>query len=239
MGLDSWFDSLNLTLQVSFIDVLLSGDNAVMIALACRTLPPLQMRRAMLIGAGVAIALRIVLTTIVAMLLSMPYLKLMGGAALVVIALRLIHEEGQQVLPQENPEPRHGSLWSAIGTILVADIVMSVDNVLGLAAVTQGNIRFLVLGVLVSVPLLMYGSLFVCGLLQRHPVLIQAGGALLGWVAGGIAVADPVIADWVRLQAPALAVMVPVLVTVFVLLEGRIMREARATAVTYGNVSEK
>ena len=226
-GLDTFFHYFNLTLEVFFLDVLLSGDNAVVIALACRALPPAQMRRALFVGTGCAIALRVILTAVASLLLSMPMLKLVGGVTLVVIAIKLILGEGEDPPSAASTAGQNASLWSAIGTIMVADVVMSVDNVLGLAAVTQGSFLFLVLGLLLSVPLLMFGSLFVGVLLQRYPLLIQAGGALLGWVAGDLAMTDPLLVDWVNQQAPALTVVMPILVTVFVLVESRILQEAQ------------
>ncbi|MBF0461446.1 MAG: TerC family protein [Magnetococcales bacterium] len=226
-GLDTFFHYFNLTLEVFFLDVLLSGDNAVVIALACRALPPAQKRRALFIGTGCAIALRIILTVVASLLLSMTALKLVGGVTLVVIAIKLILGEGEEASSAASTAGQNASLWAAIRTIMVADVVMSVDNVLGLAAVTQGSLLFLVLGLLLSVPLLMFGSLFVGVLLQRYPLLIQAGGALLGWVAGDMAMTDPLLADWVNQQAPALTVVMPILVTVFVLVESRILQEAQ------------
>ncbi len=226
-GFDNIFHYLTLTLEVFLLDVLLSGDNAVVIALACRTLPPAQMRRAMWIGTTGAIALRILLTAVASLLLLIPLLKLVGGIVLIVIAIKLIIEEDEKTTSIEETEGRNTGLWSAIGTIIVADVVMSVDNVLGLAAITQGSLLFLVLGLLMSVPLLMFGSLFVGALLKRYPLLIDGGGVMLGWVAGEMVISDPMIADWVNQQSPALTVVVPILVTVFVLIESRIMKEAR------------
>ena len=184
----------------------------------------------MLIGIGVAIVLRILLTTVASFLLSIPLLKLVGGIALIVIAIKLtIEEEGES---DKSPAKTLPDLWSTVGTIIVADVAMSVDNVVALAAVSQGSIFFLAMGLLMSVPLLMFGSLFVTALLRRYPLLIRSGGALLGWLAGDIAISDPMIADWVNQQAPALTVVVPILIAVFVLVESRIMEDAQATAYT-------
>ncbi len=228
MSVDSIFHYFNLTLQVFFLDLLLSGDNAMMIALACRSLPPELTKRAMLMGISAAILLRILLTSVASFLLYIPILKLLGGIALTVIALQLIIEEDEEA--ELGLSPSKTDLWSVVVTIIVADLVMSVDNVVALAAVTQGNFLFLCLGLLLSVPLLMFGSLFVSSLLTQYPLLIRGGGAMLGWLAGDIAIGDPLIADWVNQQAPALTVVVPILVMVFVLLESRIMEEMQASA---------
>ncbi len=230
MGFDSIFHYLNMTLEVFFVDLLLSGDNAMVIALACRSLSPDLAKRAMLIGVGGGVVLRILLTSVASLLLTIPLLKLAGGAALTAIAIKLTVEEGEEA-ESGNVLPRNSSfLWSAVGTIIVADLVMSVDNVVALAAVTQGNIIFLAAGLILSVSLLMYGSLFVSALLRRYPLLIRGGGALLGWIAGDIVISDPMFADWVNQQSPALTVAVPFLVAVFVLVESRIMEGAQAAA---------
>jgi len=230
MGFDNLFHYVNLTLEVFFVNLLLSGDNAVVIALACRSLPPALTRRAMLIGIDGAIALRVLLTIFASFLLSIPVLKILGGVALAAIAIKLtVEEEGEPKSDGRPPKDAPG-LWSAVGTIIVADLVMSVDNVVALAAVAHGSILILTMGLLMSVPLLMFGSVFVAALLKRYPLLKRAGGAMLGWLAGDIAISDPMVFDWVNQQSPALTVVVPFLVAVFVLIESRIMEDAQATA---------
>ena len=230
MGFDNLFHYLNQTLEVLFVNLLLSGDNAVVIALACRSLPPQLTRRAMWIGIDGAIALRILLATVATFLLSIPLLKLVGGVALTVIAIKLTVERHAGTESGKSPRKNSPGLWSAVGTIIVADLVMSVDNVVALAAVAQGSIFILSMGLLMSVPLLLFGSLLISALLRRYPLLKRAGGAMLGWLAGEIAISDPMIMDWVNQQAPALTVVVPILVVVFVLIESRIMEEAQAAA---------
>ncbi len=230
MGFDHFFHYLNQTLEVLFVNLLLSGDNAVVIALACRSVPPQLTRRAMWIGIDVAIALRILLATVATFLLSIPLLKLVGGLALTVIAIKLTVERHAGTESGKSPRKSSPGLWSAVGTIIVADLVMSVDNVVALAAVAQGSLFILSMGLLMSVPLLLFGSVLISGLLRRYPLLKRAGGAMLGWLAGDIAISDPMIIDWVNQQAPALTVVVPILVVVFVLIESRIMEEAQAAA---------
>jgi YjbE family integral membrane protein len=230
MGFDHFFNDLSASLQVFLIDLLLSGDNAVVIALACRQLPPAQMRRAMLLGTFGAIAARILLTSIASFLMSLPALRLLGGVALVWVAIKLVLDEEQDADSTPSGRGREPlGLWSAVGTVIIADVVMSVDNVVALAAASQGSVIFLTLGLLLSVPLLMFGSLFVTTLLARYPLLIRGGGALLGWLAGDIAIADPMFAEGVRQQAPALTFLVPILAAIFVLAESRIIEGARTT----------
>ncbi|MEF9672096.1 TerC family protein [Pseudomonas sp. PCH446] len=221
IGLDTGMQGINLTLQVFLLDLLLSGDNAVVIALACRHLPARQMRQALFAGMGVAVVLRILFTSVISLLLKVPCLKLLGMVALVVIAIKLlVADEDAEHLPQHSGS----TLWSVIGLIVFADLTMSLDNVVALAAVAQDNLGILVLGLLLSIPILMYGSLFVTGLFKRYPWLIPAGGALLGWVAGNIGMSDPLIADWVATQAPGLVLAMPLACAIFVLVESRIIQ---------------
>jgi YjbE family integral membrane protein len=235
MGIDSAFTYLNLTLEVFFLDLLLSGDNAVVIALACRSLPMRQQRQAMVVGTGIAIALRVLLTLLASALLQIPVLKLLGGIALTVIAIRLILDDQGTGKRSGNgteslSEAEAVDLWSIVGTVIIADLVMSLDNVVALAAVAKGNVAVLALGLLLSVPILMFGSWYVQSLLVRYPILTRLGGAMLGWFAGDIAVSDPLYSSWVEHQSPALMVVVPALTAAFVLLQSRIIDQSRASA---------
>ena len=234
MGIDSIVLYLNLTLEVFFLDLLLSGDNAVVIALACRSLPDRQKRQAMLLGTGIAILLRVLLTLVASAVLQVPLLKLLGGVALTVIAIQLTLDDPYAVIGDNEKLPGGGAgradLLSVIGTVVVADLVMSTDNVVALAAVAKGSVAVLALGLLLSVPLLMFGSWYVTALLKRYPVLPRLGGAMLGWFAGDIAVSDPLYAGWIEQQSPALSVVVPVLVAAYVLLQSRIIEQSRASA---------
>ena len=213
-------------LQVALIDLLLSGDNAVVIALACRSLPPHLLRKAMLVGTGAAVLMRVFLTTLVGVLLLLPGLKLVGSVALLVIAVKLVIDEDDDQ-EESTPASETSDFMGAVILILLADLVMSLDNVVALSAVAQGNLGVLVFGLLLSVPLLMFGSRLIGLLLERYPELITAGGALLGWVAGQIGVTDPLVVDWVNSQAPALALIVPALGAAFVLLQSRIIQAER------------
>lgn len=234
--MDSAFQYFHLTLEVFFLDLLLSGDNAVVIALACRSLPAQQKRRAMMIGTAIAIALRIVLTLLASAVLQVPVLKLLGGITLAVIAIKLLLDDQDATNHGDNgtDEDRHGgptNIWPVVWTVILADLVMSMDNVVALAAVGGGNMGILALGLLFSVPILMFGSWYVTALLIRYPLLTRLGGAMLGWFAGSIAVSDPLYASWVEHQSPALSVIVPALVAVFVLVQSRIINSARAVTI--------
>jgi YjbE family integral membrane protein len=177
-------------LQIIFVNLLLSGDNAVVIAMACRGLPPQQRRWGIVIGAGVAVILRIVFTAVIAGLMLLPYLKLSGGVALVFIAAKLIVPE--DAARDEIQAAAH--LWRAVITVTIADIVMSLDNIIAIAAIAQGNLLLLIIGLAVSIPLIMAGAALITVLLDRFPILIWAGSALLGWVAGGVIATDPAVA---------------------------------------------
>jgi YjbE family integral membrane protein len=175
--------------KIIWINVLLSGDNALVIALACRGLAPLQRLWGMIFGAAAAVVLRIIFTGIVATLMEWPYLKLVGGLALLVIAAKLL-------VPDEEDEEGVESashLWAAVQIVVVADIVMSLDNVIAVAAAANGSAALLVLGLAISVPLIVAGAALIMALLNRLPVLVWAGAALLGWIAGDVIATDPAV----------------------------------------------
>ena len=172
--------------QIILINIVLSGDNAVVIALACRSLPPKQQKAAILFGSAGAIVLRIVLTFFAVYLLTLPYLKLIGAALLLWIGIGLLKgEDGDEELEG------HAGLAAAIKTIIIADLVMSLDNVIGVAAAAKGNVPLLVIGLVISIPLIIFGSTLILKLMNRFPVIITIGAGLLGWVAGEMAVGDP------------------------------------------------
>jgi YjbE family integral membrane protein len=198
-------------------NILLSGDNAVMIALAARSLPPHQQKKAVFWGAGAAVVMRIVLTIVAVELLKLAYLKLIGGALLLWIAVKLLvpeDDEGEGIESSSN-------LWGAIKTILIADLVMSLDNVIAVAAAAKGSIVLLVLGLAISIPLVIFGATMLMRLMERWPVIITIGAGILGWVAGEMAVTDPVIAHWVEENAAWLHWVAPALGAVLVIVVGK------------------
>ncbi len=174
--------------KIIWINVLLSGDNALVIAMACRGLAPRQRLWGMVIGAGIAVILLIAFTGIVATLMALPYLKLIGGLALLVIAAKLLVPEG------EGDEVTAGtSLWHAVQIVVIADIVMSLDNVIAVAAAANGQLSLLVLGLAISIPMIIAGAALIMMVLDRFPILIWLGATLLGWIAGGVIETDPAI----------------------------------------------
>jgi YjbE family integral membrane protein len=186
--------------QIIMIDILLGGDNAVVIALACRSLPPAQRTRGIIWGTAGAIVLRVILIFFALTLLQIPFLKLVGAALLVWIGVKLL-------LP-ENEGGGHGDvaasdkLWGAVKTVIVADLVMSVDNVIAIAGAAESaggdhTMPLVIFGLLVSIPIIVWGSQLVLKLMDRFPIVITIGGMLLGWIAGTMAVTDPAVANWV------------------------------------------
>ncbi|MDE2048077.1 MAG: TerC family protein [Betaproteobacteria bacterium] len=186
-------------LKIIWVNVLLSGDNAVVIALAARNLPPRQQRAAVIIGSAGAIALRVLLTVFAVQLLEYPYLKLAGSVLLLWIGIQLM-ADGDDDAPGDGLNG-HDTLWAAVRTVLLADLVMSLDNVIAVAAAAQNapgeaKLLLLVLGLGLSIPLIIFGSTLLLKLMERFPVIITLGAALLGFVAGEMAVTDPAIHDW-------------------------------------------
>ncbi len=179
--------------QIIMIDILLGGDNAVVIALACRRLPPQQRRIGILWGTAGAIALRVLLIFFALTLLSIPYLKIVGAALLVWIGVKLLAPEADG----HGDVAASDKLWAAVKTIIVADLVMSVDNVIAIAGAAHGagahQMPLVIFGLLVSIPIIVWGSQLVIKLMDRFPAIVTAGGMLLGWIAGTMAVTDPAV----------------------------------------------
>src|SRR3954451_11638858 len=180
--------------KIMWINILLSGDNALVIAMACRNLPPRQRLWGMILGAGVAVFLRIIFTGIVASLMALPYLKLVGGLALLVIAAKLLVPEPEDEEGMESAS----HLWAAVQVVAIADIVMSLDNVIAVAAAANGSVPLRVLGLAISVPLIVAGAALILALLTKLPILVWAGAGLLGWVAGEVMATDPAIVPALR-----------------------------------------
>jgi len=189
-GTSAFFIAL---LQIIWIDLLLSGDNSIVIALACRNLPPHQRRLGIFWGVSAAIALRVILTAFAVSLLSIPMLKLVGGLLLIYIGVKL-------VLPQHEEDEHHiegkDKLMDAIKTIVIADFAMSLDNVIGVAGAAKGNFFLLIFGLALSIPLVVWGSKIVLMLISRFPIVIMIGGALLGYLAGEMIQTDPFLKDF-------------------------------------------
>ena len=177
--------------EIIWINVLLSGDNAIVIALACRSLPPKQRLGGMIIGTVVALAMRLAFAGIVSSLMLFPYIKIVGGVALLWIAVKLLMPD------KTEPDGAHSSdsLWRAVRMIALADVVMSLDNVIAVAAAANGNHALLVFGLGISVPAIVAGATVIMAMLNYFPLLLWAGAGLLGWIAGDVIAGDPIVAD--------------------------------------------
>jgi YjbE family integral membrane protein len=185
-------------LQIVWIDLLLSGDNAIVIALACRNLPPQQRKVGMLLGAGAAIGLRIIFALMITFLLGVPFLKVVGGLLLLWIGIKLATGEDDAHEEVEGAT----KLWSAVRTIAIADAVMSLDNVLAISAASHGNVWLFIFGLLLSIPLIIFGSQLITAIIERFPIFIWLGAALLGWIAGEMLVSDTFVVGWLKDTAP-------------------------------------
>jgi YjbE family integral membrane protein len=190
--------------EIILVNILLSGDNAVVIALACRNLSQRARRQGIFWGVLGAIVLRVALTLFAMSLLAYPYLKLVGGALLVWIGIKLIAQEDE-----DHKVKASDRLLTAVWTIIIADLVMSLDNVMAVAAAAKGHIGLMAFGLVVSIPIVIIGAQVIMGLMGRFPVLVLLGGGLLGYIAGEMAVEDPVVRPWFAANAPDLAVIIP------------------------------
>ena len=217
---------------IIWVNIILSGDNAVVIALAARSLPKHQQKQAIFWGAGAAVVLRIVLTIVAVKLLEFPFLKLIGGAALLWIAVKLL-------VPQDESEgdvEASTQLWGAVKTILIADLVMSTDNVIAVAAAAKGSVVLLTLGLIISIPLVVFGATMLMVLMERYPIIITLGAAVLGWTAGEMGVTDPAVVDWVKANAHWLDWIAPALGAVIVVVIGKALAKRHESATAAGPV---
>jgi YjbE family integral membrane protein len=211
--------------ELAAVDLLLGGDNAILIALAARVLPPEDRARAMAYAVGGAIVLRFVFAGVAGVLLHVPVIKFAGGLLLITIAIELLARASGE---EEDEEEIHvgakasASFWRGVGIIILSDTVMSLDNVVALASIAQGDLLLLGLGILLGIPALIFGALIASRLLNRFPILIYGGGALLGWIAGEMATNDALWDQWIGAHAPVLHNVVPVLAAIYALIAGRV-----------------
>ena len=210
-------------IKIIWINIILSGDNAVVIALAARTLPAHQQMKAVVLGSGAAVVLRVLLTVVAAKLLALSYLQIVGGLLLLWIGVQLLGDEDEN---EGGEVKHHGSLLSAIRTILIADLIMSLDNVIAVAAASQGSMVLLILGLAISIPLVIFGSTLMIKLMERFPIIVVIGAGLIGWVGGEAIIGDNVMKDVVA-ASPWLHYAAAALGAAFVVGVGKVM-QARA-----------
>ncbi|WP_188261607.1 TerC family protein [Azospirillum tabaci] len=208
-------------LQIIWIDILLSGDNALVIALACRSLPPKQQKIGVFLGTGAAIVLRVLFAVIIAYLLAIPYLKIIGGALLFWIAIKLMLPTEEEA--QAEHDGTSAGLWGVVRTIVIADAVMSLDNVIAIAAASHGNTVLLILGLAISIPLIVFGSTLILKAIERLPALVYAGAGLLGYIAAEVILTDPSIHSNVTESLPVLTGTAPFVAALGVMTAGFLM----------------
>ena len=210
--------------EIVWINILLSGDNAVVIALACRSLPEDQRKWGILLGVGPAVVLRIIFTLFIGTLMAVPFLKLIGAALLLWIAVKLMLPEDED--PQ-HPGEHRGTLWAAARTIIVADAVMSLDNVIAIAAAAKGDWLLLIVGLLLSMPMIIFGSALLLRVMERFPILVTAGAGLLGWIAGELVLSDPLLEGLTAGDSGLIDEAVPALGAALVVATGHIWAALR------------
>jgi len=219
MELDSALGQFGRPLQIFFVDLMLAGDNALLVAMVCSTLPLRYQSRALFLGTIGAVALRFVMSVAAMTVLALPAVRLVGAVLLMIIALNLVRPTAKAP-EQVESAPAIAGVFAAGALIALVDVVMSVDNVVALAAVAQGSVLYLGLGLLLSVPFLFFGNALMVALLRRRPRLVLLGAGVLGWVAGGMLVSDPLVREWILGQAPALDLVVPALAAFYVVALG-------------------
>ncbi|KGH25801.1 MULTISPECIES: TerC family protein [Comamonas] len=193
LGADFWIGLF----KIVWINIILSGDNAVVIALAARGLPPQQQKKAVLLGSGAAVVLRIALTVVAAKLMQLPFVEVIGGLLLLWIGVGLLKAEDEE---ENSASVVRQGMMAAVRTILLADLVMSLDNVIAVAAAAGGDMLLLILGLAISIPLVIFGSTLMIKLMERFPVIVTLGAALIGWVAGETITSDHVLEGFVRIN---------------------------------------
>jgi YjbE family integral membrane protein len=224
------FASLLIPAQILFVNLLLSADNALVIAMACRGLPAEDVQRATLLGIVGAIVLRLAMGSVAIFLLRAPMVQMAAGVILLWIAVRLTLVDGSDLSEEGGETPFSGTraLFGAVQAIIIADVTMSLDNVVAIAAIAQGSIVYIAIGLALSIPMLIWGSNLIRELLDESGLLVLASGAFLGWVAGGVAVADPLVSAPISAYAPALSYAIPAACAIFVIWQNLILDPRRA-----------
>jgi len=225
-------------LQIIWIDLILSGDNAVVIALACRNLPPEQRKWGIFLGAAVAIGLRVIFAGMITTLLAIPFLKLIGGVLLLWIAVKLLL--GEEESEAEQNIASHDKLWRAVTTVAMADVLMSLDNVIAIAAAAKGSVALIAFGILLSIPLIIYGSTLILALITRYPIFIWIGALLLGWISGELIAHEKAIEPQVQALATSLGMSLQTFFyaaaaigALFVFVVGGLLRRRRHSAAAH------
>ena len=219
---DAWVIAV---LQIIAIDIVLGGDNAIIIALACRNLPKHQRLAGILWGTAGAVILRVILVFFATSLMEIPGLRLIGGTLLIWIGVKLMTEVETDDL--DGKIKQSSNLLTAIRTIIIADFVMSLDNALAITAAAKGDIGLVVFGLLLSVPIIIWGSALILRLMERFPIIITAGAGLLGWLGGGLMISDKLLAEFTASSLPATQTIAATVGTIFVIAVGRFLAKPK------------
>jgi YjbE family integral membrane protein len=211
--------------KIAVINVVLSGDNALVIALACRSLAPRDQRNAFIVGTAGIVVLMTLLTGCAALLMTLPYIQIVGSVLLLWIGIKLLLPEDEEGDVRDS-----SSFWAAVKTIIIADIVMSLDNVLGMAGAARGHLGMLFLGLVITMPLILFGSALLVKLMERFPSFVTVGAGLLGYVAGDMAVGDPAVKTYIDVHAHLLEQLAPIIGALFVVGAGKLMARKRTQA---------
>jgi len=211
--------------KIAVINIVLSGDNAVVIALACRSLAPKQQRNAFIVGTAGIVVLMTALTSCAALLMTLPWIQLAGSLLLLWIGAKLLLPEGEQGDVDDT-----ANFWVAVKTIIIADLVMSIDNVLGMAGAAKGHYGMLFVGLVITMPLILFGSAMLMKVMERFPVVVTIGAGLLGYVAGDMAVGDIAVRGWIAVHAPSLEWIAPVAGVVIVIVAGKLLAQRKTRA---------
>jgi len=213
-------EALVALVKIMLINVVLSGDNAVVIALACRKLSPKHQKLAFIWGSVGVVFLMVVLTAFVVYLLSLPYLEMVGSAMLLWIGIKLLMGEDEA---DDGGVEQKSTLMAAIRTIIIADMIMSLDNVLAMAGAAHGHMWMLIAGLVITVPVILFGSALLMKLMERFPIFVTIGAALIGWVAGEMVISDPAIKDWIDANASFLHIVSPIVCAALVVIAGKVL----------------
>jgi len=210
--------------KIAVINVVLSGDNALVIALACRSLPARQQRQAFIVGTGGIVVLMTLLTSCAALLMTLPYIQIIGSVLLLWIGIKLLLPEDEDGNVKES-----SNFWEAVKTIIIADIVMSLDNVLGMAGAAKGHLGMLFVGLLITMPLILFGSALLVKLMERFPQFVVIGAGLLGYVAGDMAVGDPAVKTYIDTHVHILDQIAPIIGAALVVIAGKMLARKKVT----------
>ena len=228
-------DAIVALAKIMVINVVLSGDNAVVIALACRRLSPAHQKQAFIWGSAGVVVLMVILTAFIVYLLKLPYLEIVGSLMLLWIGIKLLVAEDEG--GGEDAVEQKATLMAAVRTIIIADMIMSLDNVLAMAAAANGHMWMLVVGLVITVPVILFGSALLMKLMERFPIFITIGAGLIGWVAGDMIITDPAIREWIDANMSSLHTIAPAFCAALVIGVGKTLEHLASRKAATGDIA--